>query len=251
MRPPISRIPLVTIATAIAAVCALAVAPAASAATASYSVNNVTLGNGKTIVQRWNPCQRITFKVNLVSVPSASRATILAETQTAIRVLAAKTGLTYTYRGLTTEVPRVGSTAKQSAELIIAYVTPAKTNYNLAGSVVGQGGTSSSSWSIPSATGTTYASAITRGFVVFDTPDLLRLLKPGFGTGARRGNVLLHELAHTTGLGHVNNTQLLMNPAVNASTPNGFAAGDAAGLAALGSRGGCIPIPAFVAADFN
>jgi hypothetical protein len=249
MRPSMSRTRFMTIATAIAAVGVLVPAPAASAATATYSVDYVTLGSGQKVVERWNPCQLITYKVNLAAVPTASRTTILAETHAAIRVLAAKTGLVYIYRGQTTEVPRVGSSAKQSAELIIAYTTPAKTNYNLAGSIVGQGGTSSSSSS--NGTTTTYASAIIRGFVVFDTPDLLRLLKPGFGTGARRGNVLLHELAHTTGLGHVNNIHLLMNPAVNASTPNGFAAGDVAGLAALGSRGGCIPIPTFVAADLT
>ena len=252
MRPSMSGTRFMTIATAVASVGALLVpASAAAAATASYSVSHVTLGSGTTIVQRWNPCQRITYKINLASVPVASRTTILGETQAAVRLLAAKSGLVYIYRGQTTEVPRVGSSATQSAELIIAYTTPARTNYNLAGSIVGQGGTSSSSWSSSDGTTTTYASAIIRGFVVFDTPDLLRLLKPGFGTGARRGNVLLHELAHTTGLGHVNDIHLLMNPSVNASTPNGFAAGDLAGLAALGSHAGCIEIPTFVATDLN
>ena len=252
MRPSIFGTRFMVIATAVAAVGALLVpASAASAATASYSVSHVTLGSGATVVQRWNPCQHITFKINLASVPAASRTAILAETQTAIRVLAAKSGLAYTYRGQTTEVPRVGSTAKQSAELIIAFTTPAKTNYNLAGSVVGQGGMSSSSWSSSVGTTTTYTSAIIRGFVVFDTPDLLRLLKPGFGTGARRGNVLLHELAHTTGLGHVNNIHSLMNPSMSASTPNGFSVGDVAGLTTLGSHAGCIAIPAYVATDLN
>ena len=252
MSPSISRTRFMVIATAVAAVGALVVpASAASAVTASYSVSHVTLGSGATIVQRWNPCQHITYKINLASVPAASRTTILTETQTAIRVLAAKTGLFYTYRGQTTEVPRVGSSAKQSAELIIAFTAPAKTNYNLAGSIVGQGGMSSSSWSSLIGTTTTYASAIIRGFVVFDTPDLFRLLKPGFGTGARRGNVLLHELAHTTGLGHVNNIHSLMNPSMSTSTPNGFAAGDLAGLTSLGSHAGCIAIPAYVATDLN
>ncbi len=251
MRPSISRTRLMTIATAIAAVGVLVPAPAASAATASFSVGRVTLGSGKTIVSRWNPCQHITYKVNLASVPAASRTRILAETKLAIRILASKTGLVYTYRGQTREVPRVGSSARQSAELIIAFTTPSRTNYNLAGSIVAQGGTSRSSWSTWNGTAKTYGSAITRGFVVVDTPDLMRRLKPGFGTGFRRGNLLLHELAHTTGLGHVNNTRLLMNPAINASTPSGFAASDVVGLAALGRRAGCITVPAFVAKDLN
>ena len=257
MRPSIFGTRLMAIATAVAAVGAVLVpAPAASAATVSYSVGRVTLGNGTTIVQRWNPCQHITYKVNLASVPARSRTTILAETQMAIRVLAAKTGLVYTYRGLTAEVPRVGSSARQSAELIIAYTTPAKTNYSLAGSTAAQGGTSSASWSSSvwsssNGTTTTYASAIIRGFVVVDTPDLMRMFKPGFGTGARRGNLLLHELAHTLGLKHVNNTHLLMNPAISAATPSGFAASELAGLTAVGRRAGCIAVPSFVVKDLN
>jgi hypothetical protein len=240
------------IATAVASVGAVLVpAPAASAATASYSVGRVTLGNGKTIVPRWNPCQHITYKVNLASVPAASRTRILAETKLAIRVLASKTGLVYTYRGLTSEVPRVGSSARQSAELVIAFTTPAKTNYRLAGSIAAQGGTSASSWISWNGTARTYGSAIIRGFVVIDTPDLMRMFKPGFGAGARRGNLLLHELAHTTGLKHVNNIHLLMNPALSAATPNGFAASELAGLTAVGRRAGCIAVPSFVVKDLN
>ena len=252
MRSAILRTGFLAVATTVATVGAILVpAPVASAAVPSYSVSYTTLDNGKSVVQRWNPCQQITYKVNLAAVPSSSRAAILAETHAAIRLLAAKTGFVYIYRGATTEVPRVGSLAKQSAELLVAYVTPATTNYSLAGSTVAQGGSSSSSWSVPNATTTTYAGAITRGFVVVDTPDLFRLLKPGFGTGARRGNMLLHELAHTVGLKHVNNIGSLMNPALSSATPNGFAAGDVAGLVALGRRGGCITIPSLVAADFN
>jgi hypothetical protein len=252
MRPSIVGTRFMVIATTVAAVSAvLAPVTTASAVTASYSASYVTLGNGKTVLQRWNPCQLITYKVNLAAVPTASRTVILAETHAAIRVLAAKTGFVSVYRGATTEVPRVGSSAKQSAELIIAYTTPARTNYNLAGSTAAQGGTSASSWSYSNGTTTTYASAITRGFVVVDTPDLLRFFKPGFGTGVRRGNLLLHELAHTAGLKHVSNIHLLLNPAVTAASPNGYAAGDAAGLLAVGRRGGCITIPSFVAADFK
>ncbi len=252
MRPSIFGTRFMVIATAVAAVGAVLIpAPAATALTASYSASFVTLGSGKTVLLRWNPCQLITYKVNLAAVPTASRTVILAETQAAIRVLAAKTGFLYIYRGATAEVPRVGSWARQSAELIVAYTTPAKTNYPLAGTSAAYGGTSSSSWSYSNGTTTTYASAITRGFVVVDTPDLLRFFKPGFGTGVRRGNLLLHELGHTAGLKHVSNIHLLMNPTVTTASPNGYAAGDAAGLLAVGRRGGCITIPTFVAADLK
>ena len=252
MRPSMFGTGFMAIATTVAAVGAVLIpAPAATALTVSYSASYVTLGSGTTVLQRWNPCQLITYKVNLAAVPTASRTVILAETHAAIRVLAAKTGFVYAYRGATTEVPRVGSSARQTAELVIAYTTPAKTNYSLAGTSAAYGGTSTSSWSSSNGTTTTYASAITRGFVVVDTPDLLRYFKPGFGTGVRRGNLLLHELAHTTGLKHVSNTHLQMNPTVTSASPSGFAAGDTAGLAFVGKRGGCITIPTLVASNLK
>jgi hypothetical protein len=252
MRPSIFGTGFMVIATTVAAVGAVfAPVSTASAATVSYSASFVTLGSGTTVMQRWNPCQLITYKVNVAAVPTASRSVILAETQAAIRVLAAKTGFVYIYRGATTEVPRVGSSAGQSAELIVAFTTPAKTNYPLAGTSSAYGGTSTSSWSSSNGTTTTYASAIIRGYVVVDTPDLLRFFQPGFGTGVRRGNLLLHELGHSVGLKHVSNIHLLMNPAVTVASPNGYAAGDAAGLAAVGKSGGCITIPTFVAADLK
>jgi hypothetical protein len=85
-----------------------------------------------------------------------------------------------------------------------------------------------------------YTAGITKGFVVIDTPDALRLLKPGFGPGLRRGNLLLHELAHAVGLGHVNNAKLAMNPSMSARSPNGYTPGDNAGLAKVGRKAGCI-----------
>jgi hypothetical protein len=43
-------------------------------------------------------------------------------------LLATKTGISFTYKGATTEVPRVGSYVTQSADIIIAFTTPLKTN---------------------------------------------------------------------------------------------------------------------------
>ena len=58
-----------------------------------------------------------------------------------------------------------------------------------------------------------------------------------------RGNVILHELGHATGLEHVSNRSALMNPTVTSSTPNGFGPGDRAGLKRLGRSAGCVPVP--------
>ncbi|MEP7036054.1 MAG: hypothetical protein ABI934_10735 [Actinomycetota bacterium] len=214
-------------------------ASVASAATATYSVQYLTLGNGHRVVSRWNPCRTHTYKVNLASVPSATRAAVLVEAETAVRVLGLKTGMAFTYMGATTEVPRVGSYARQSAEIIIAFTSPAKTNY-LVGTADAYGGNTAFMKSASSGTTTTYSAGITKGFVVVDTARLMGKYKAGFGAGARRGNLLLHELGHVVGLNHVSNAHLLMNPMLSAYSPSGYAVGDAAGLSVVGRKAGCI-----------
>ena len=114
-----------------------------------------------------------------------------------------------------------------------------KTNY-LYGTADARGGNAASIRWTTSGTTTTYTAAIVKGYVVVDTAKLLRSYKAGFGTGVRRGNLMLHELGHVIGLNHVSNARLLMNPVLSTYSPNGYAVGDAAGLTLVGSRAGCI-----------
>jgi hypothetical protein len=211
---------------------------AVTPAVAPYTLSYATIGNDK-VVMRWNPCRAHTYKVNLAAVPAAYRPTMLAETHTAIGVLTAKSGIPFVYQGATGEVPQPSSLASQSAELIIAYTTPDKTSYPLSGNTAGYGG-AAYKWSSTGTTNT-YTGGLYRGFLVIDTPQaLLSSWAPGFGTGLHRGNLLLHELGHVVGLGHYANPVLLMNPSISSRTPNGFAGGDLAGLAAVGRPAGCI-----------
>jgi len=91
-----------------------------------------------------------------------------------------------------------------------------------------------------SGTTVTYTAAIVKGFVVVDTARLLRAYKANFGTGVRRGNLMMHELGHVVGLNHVSNVRLLMNPLLSSYSPKGYAVGDASGLTLVDSRAGCI-----------
>lgn len=216
-------------------------APTGASAAASYKLSYGSLPNGSKPVMRWNGCQTaITYKVNLSAVPTASRSTYLSETRTAVSKLSQLTKIPFSYKGTTSEVPRPGSMTKQSAEIIIAWTTPSATTYALGGSILGQGGYYFS-WSSRTVNGVTkYHYATQRGFVVLDTPQVRSQLSGGFGAGARRSNLVMHELGHAVGLQHVEDTSTQMYPSLRSSSPSGYSLGDAAGLTKLGRQAGCL-----------
>ena len=252
MRKPLAALAAVVAPLGLAAAVTAATPQAATGATATYKFNYLTLPNGVKVPLRWNGCQAaVTWKANLAAVPTAQRATVLAETRTAVSRIASYTGMTFSYKGSTTEVPQVGSMAKQTAELVIAYTTPSKTNYGLSGSVLGEGGLYAA-WVSRTVSGkTTYTTAALRGFVVIDTPQMLAQTKPGFGTGARRTNLLLHELGHAFGLAHVTTGTQQMYPMISSASPNGMASGDRGGLYRLGKPAGCINTAAMPLRDLS
>ena len=246
MRTPFRRKALaaVTAATAMlgfAAAITTATPQSATGATATYKLTYITLPNGARVPVRWNGCQTaVTWKANLASVPSAQRSTVLAETRTAVSRISTYTGIKFSYKGSTTEVPRPGSMPKQTAELVIAYTSPSKTSYGLSGSVMGVGGYQSY-WTSRTVNGrTTYVTAAVRGFVVIDTPQMLAQTRSGFGTGARRTNLVLHELGHVFGLAHVTTSSQQMYPVISSASPSGMASGDRLGLSKIGRGAGCI-----------
>ncbi|PPK94730.1 matrixin [Kineococcus xinjiangensis] len=81
-----------------------------------------------------------------------------------------------------------------------------------------------------------WRTAITTAIVVLDS-TVRELFPPGFGTGACRGAVLMHEIAHAVGLGHVDDPAQMMFPVVTAK-PAQFAAGDLEGLRRIGTAAG-------------
>jgi ribosomal protein L24E len=103
----------------------------------------------------------------------------------------------------------------------------------LAGGTLGYGG-STSYWAGSS------DEAYVTGEVVFDTVD--DVLRAGFGPGLTRGNLEMHEIGHVAGLDHVADRTQLMNPSINVDTPDGYGAGDLAGLVQLGSAAGCLTV---------
>ena len=79
-------------------------------------------------------------------------------------------------------------------------------------------------------------SKIIRGAVVIDSR---RNYRAGFGTGSTRGDLVLHELGHTMGLGHASSTKQIMYPMVTSGLAR-LGRGDLAGLEHRGARLGCV-----------
>jgi hypothetical protein len=191
---------------------------------------------------RWNPCQTTTYKINVAAVPAESRAAVLAEIRASVTKLSKATRIPYSYKGTTAEVPRSSNINTQSAEVIIAVTTPNRTDLGIGGKVLGYGGYHYWEWQYRRASGSIGAgAAIGRGWVVIDLKGLMAL-RPGFGAGPYRTNVMMHELGHSVGLDHVSNPAELMYPTLIPSGPKGYAAGDLKGLAAVGRSAGCIAV---------
>ena len=82
--------------------------------------------------------------------------------------------------------------------------------------------------------------AITTAMVVIDS-SVRELFPPGFGVGSCRGAVLLHEIAHAVGIGHVDDPAQLMYPVVT-DKPAAYGPGDLEALRRVGAAAGPLPV---------
>lgn len=64
-------------------------------------------------------------------------------------------------------------------------------------------------------------------------------LRAGFGSGVTRGDLLLHEIGHTMGLGHSASSTQLMYRTLTRSTAR-YGRGDLRGLELRGAEPGCM-----------
>ena len=184
---------------------------------------------------RWDPCTPIRYVVQAGWIPDAGRED-LAE---AVRRLSAASGLRFLDEGDTDELPSRDRSPYQPerygerwAPLLIGWVPGESTDLGLGNGVQGV--------SLAVAVPGRNAPHLVSGQVVLDASHRLA---PGFGAGTTDGEVLLHELAHAVGLGHVLDPTQVMY-ATTTHSESQFGAGDRAGLAALGAPAGCHPAPA-------
>lgn len=180
---------------------------------------------------RWDPCRRIKVVVAGAEQVTGSDA-LLTE---ALDIVSRATGLVFEVEGPTTEVPVDDRAPVQDrygdrwAPVLVAWTDP-DTVSGLAGDVAGLGGPQA----ISKPGGST--DVFVTGGVWLDAPDLRSVLGRAGGREAVRG-VVIHELAHLVGLGHVDDPTQLMYGGANDRSMLG--PGDRAGLAALGD-GPCV-----------
>ena len=155
----------------------------------------------------------------------------------AVASVSAATGLQFVYDGSTTEAPATQRPPYQPdrygdrwAPVLFSWVTPEESP-DVAGNVAGMAG--SLHLNVAGS-----PRVYVTGSVELDAPQLSEHLYRAGGALLARA-VIQHELGHLVGLDHVDDAGQLMYPETREGV-TGFATGDLAGLAALGS-GPCVP----------
>ena len=159
---------------------------------------------------RWNPCQPITW-APVTPLPPSEEPLLTA----AFAEASAESGLTF---------QQVSPADDPAVQVDITMVNGDRVDGE--GTIVYFPPTEATN---PRATGGRLEAAIGD-----DTPLALRIA------------LYLHEIGHVIGLGHVDDPAQVMYPTLEESDGDGFAAGDRAGLRALGAAAGCLtnPLPA-------
>jgi hypothetical protein len=225
---------------------------AADASGDGYDVSNWTDPNGNLHRVRWNPCQTaVTYAVNprLAGGSAKARGSAVSDVREGFRRVGHRTGIHFRYTGRTNEIPNntsreSWSSRQHSAEIVVAWVNQshARTRSNLitnsgSGYASGVGGWMMRAWTDSKGH---WQTAIGRGFVVINSGHN-DIYKPGYGQGVTRGALLLHEIGHAVGLGHVGTTRELMYPTMLNRSYSMYKDGDRSGLKKVGRPLGCVP----------
>ncbi|MDP1804742.1 MAG: hypothetical protein Q8K72_06215 [Acidimicrobiales bacterium] len=199
---------------------------------------------------RFNPCQPVRYALNRRLATDAH----VADLTEALAKLAAATGLEFQRVADTDEDPRLPPRPRRQADGTFAWA-PVVIGWSRLGTgdslrgrndqradpavVVGGGGR-------PEIVNEVIVTGnlVLNLDAVTDT-DTRTPVPHGFGTGVNWGRIILHELAHVIGLGHVESRTSIMNEALTQQTLSSseWGVGDLIGLRQLGREGGCVTVP--------
>jgi hypothetical protein len=194
-----------------------------------------TQADGETPVA-YSPCRPIRFVVNDTEVPPGDRAAMARILDAAVARVSGATGLVFVFDGATAEAPDANRAPYQPdvygdrwAPVLVAWSSPAQTP-DLQGDTAGIGGSAAVDLEV----GSVYLT----GSLVLDTTDLVSVLDEPDGAVLVQ-SVIMHELGHVVGLGHVEDETQLMHDRGHPGIVD-FGSGDLSGLNRLG-RGRCFP----------
>jgi hypothetical protein len=179
---------------------------------------------------RINPCQVVGYRVNLALAPAGA----LADVKGAVARVHQASGITFRYLGTTTALPPSTSGWPTGTTLVIGWARPAQTAWKMSGTLLGFGGPAT--WiSADDAAGP--VRRVNHGGVLLDSTETVG---SGFTGTNRRGKLLMHEIGHAVGLGHVAATSQRMNHVIDRTSTSNWGAGDLRGMNRLGIAGGCV-----------
>jgi len=184
---------------------------------------------------RWNPCDPIHYVVNADLAPPGS----IEDVFEAVRRTSAATGIAFDFEGTSDEVATIDRPAYQPdrygdrwAPVLIAWVDPDDSDIPFQREDRVAAGVA-----VPQIPSTRLEDLYVSGWVAINADDPNT---PGFGFPGQQGPVILHELGHLMGLGHVPTAGELMHPEGGGVVD--FGPGDLDGLRQLGAEGGCLEV---------
>lgn len=185
---------------------------------------------------RWNPCEPIRWVLDATQAPEQGREAL----SLAMARITAVSGLQFEFLGMTEELPSRdralvvdGPDGPRWAPVLISWVPSDSIDLPLSDAERGV--------AVPVAVREDDQRVFVTGQVVLNAD---KTLLPMFeDRHASWGAVLLHELGHLVGLGHVDDPAQLMAPTPGFGEVR-FGPGDRAGLAAVGADNGCLRVPA-------
>jgi hypothetical protein len=204
----------------------------ASAAGPGYAFSSVL--DGRPV--RWNPCEPVRWAVNPSGAPRGG----LQVLQAAVARVAAASGTTWQYVGLTNTRPTSAVLPRRAQARYPAVVlgwTDAGASDLLRAQPKGVLAMTRTAWFGVQKPDGSKVAATRAAVIAFDRTDRLPL------RGAVSWHaVALHELGHTMGLAHVGDNRQLM-ATVLPRTISDLQSGDRAGLLKVGRPAGCVQVP--------